>query len=124
MKQELQLKKVLDTCQWHSNFHNGFARIKRNGMYGFVHVSGRIITPKYSMVYDFQEGRARVKLNNRFAYIDELGNEITEFRYNSAQDFDKKGQAIVSIGNLCGIINKQGKEKIPVENVSLEKYLS
>lgn len=124
MKQdELRIQKILDSCEWSSSFHNGFARIKRAGMYGFLHESGSEITPKYEMVYNFVEGRARVKSNNRFAYIDENGEEITEFKYNLAQDFQENGLAVVVIDNLCGAINKAGEEVIPVKHVTLAKFL-
>jgi nickel-dependent lactate racemase len=44
--------------------------VKLNGKYGFIDKTGKeIVPPKYDDAWDFQEGLARVKLNEKDFYI-------------------------------------------------------
>jgi hypothetical protein len=70
--------------------------IEVNKKQGFMDKTGKIVVkPKYDMVYDFYEGRARVVLNKLYGYIDSTGKEIIPPTYYGAWDF-KNGHATVS----------------------------
>jgi hypothetical protein len=50
--------------------------------------------------------------NGKWGYIDESGTEITEAKYNFAEEF-REGLAKVEMNNKWGFIDKTGKEVIP-----------
>jgi hypothetical protein len=44
-------------CEYLSNFHNGVAKVKKNGKFGFINKEGKfVIEAKYNTVGDFAEG--------------------------------------------------------------------
>ena len=58
-------------CEYVSNFHNGVAKVKKNGMFGFINKKGEfIIQPKYKTVGDFAEGL--VAVGDSIAQIDKI----------------------------------------------------
>lgn len=65
-------------------------------------------TKKYDRLYGFHEGLARVEMNQKFGFIDKLGNEIIPCKYDDADDF-KFGVAVVETDEESGLINQQGK---------------
>lgn len=67
---------------------------------------------KYDELGNFHEGLALVKENDKFGYIDKLGNEIISCQYDDAEDF-KCGMALVKNGDKMGAINNQNEFVIP-----------
>ncbi len=59
------------------DFKNGYARIKREGKWGFLGADGKIaIDPKYNYVWDFDGKRAKVRFEDMsIRYIDMTGKE-------------------------------------------------
>ena len=62
---------------WIDYFHDGIARISRNGYVGLIDSSGLILCePKYDKIFDFNGNSARVCLNGKFGIIDKKGDEL------------------------------------------------
>ena len=58
-------------------FHEGLARVKKNGKYGYINKEGEeVIKCQYDDASNFHEGLAAVKKNEKKYYIDNLGNEL------------------------------------------------
>lgn len=53
--------------------------------------------------------------NNKFNYINTSGKIINEQEYDKVSNFDEFGYAVVSKNNLYGVIDKNGKEVIPIK---------
>lgn len=79
-------------------------------------------TKKYDKLYEFHEGLARVCKDEKFGFIDKLGNEIISCKYDDAEDYDK-GISVVTLGDKKGAINQQGNMVIPCkyDNINLCK---
>jgi len=69
---------------------------------------------KYDYVDEFKDGLAKVKLNNKYGFINKTGKEITPIKYNYAHDFSD-GLAQVKLDSKYGYIDKTGKEVIPIK---------
>ncbi len=68
---------------------------------------------KYESIRNFSEGRAAVKQNGKWGFIDEKGILITPCRYDSVLDFHV-GMARVALGGQAlkwGLINAKGQGK-------------
>ena len=60
-------------------------------------------------------------LNNKWGIIDSNNNPITQFKYDDIiWWFDENGLCKVKIGELMGLVNKQGVEQVPVEYEDFE----
>jgi WG containing repeat len=56
------------------DFKEGFARIKKGNLYGFIDNRGRVsIKPQYDWAGDFQEGFAQIGVGKKYGYIDRTG---------------------------------------------------
>lgn len=90
--------------------------------YGFVDMeSNEIIRCKFNEIHNFENGRARVRFDADFGYIDLEGNWIVKYeeeeliipnKYDFAYDFDN-GVAIVQKGKLFGCVDKNINEIFP-----------
>ena len=106
-------------CQSHTFFRakpfsEGMAAVKnskKNGKWGFVDTEFNQVTPfMYDDVSYFNEGLAKVKLDDKIGYIDKEGNTVIPFIYRSGEDF-KNGVAAVRDGNgLNHLLSKDGNE--------------
>ncbi|WP_029269375.1 WG repeat-containing protein [Flavobacterium sp. KJJ] len=95
------------------DFHGDFAAVSLNNKWGFVDSNGNEIIPlKYDCAQDFNYGLAAVELNGKWGFINTRGKEITEMKYDRVSDF--QDVALVFIDNKYGIIDKTGKEIIPI----------
>lgn len=63
--------------------------------------------PELSYGRDFSEGLAVVNNNGRYGFINDRGDVVIDFQYDSAQDFSE-GLATVQINNTSGAINSRG----------------
>ena len=103
------------------NFHEGLARVKLNGKWGFIDKTGKIvIEPKYDAAWDFSEGLASVKLNGKWGFIDKTGKEITELKYDDVNSF-LGGLASVKLNGKWYCINTKG-EIVKEVGTELECY--
>ena len=101
---------VGDSCLLYQPFQN------EQGKWGFIGIGQqfekKIIPPKYDDADLFSNGRARVKLNGLYGYIDKNGVEIIPPRYKSASDF-KLNCAFVKTDDKYALIDICGKEITP-----------
>lgn len=124
-------------------FKNDFGWVQKNGLMTFVNVQGKeIIEPKYTPLlfkdsrkdkvgysgYEFNEGLARVKKNNKYGYVDTSGNIVIDIMYDEASHFEN-GEATVdhlALGLIKSKINnpiqpaKKENSKVKTVEVSEE----
>ena len=71
-------------------------------------------TKKYDWKGEYYEGLAKVKLNDKYGFIDKTGKEVIPIKYDNAEFFSE-GLALVKLNNKYGFIDKAGKEVIPIK---------
>lgn len=93
------------------SFVNGIARVKLNGKWGLIDMSGVEITPlKYdSIVVIDGNNLNQVELNGKKGLVDNTGKEITPIKWDYISSF-KENFASVELNNKWGFIDKSGKE--------------
>lgn len=105
-------------------FNEGFAIVhSRNGTftdnqplghnfanvdYGFIDERGEEIAWGYECASNFNEGRAAVKRQGLWGFIDKEGNEVVEMVYDQVRDFHE-GRAAVCMDGKWGYIDLDGK---------------
>lgn len=90
---------------------SNIAMVNQSGTWRYYNLIKKQMLPLpdiYKVVHYFNDGIARVKINEQFAYIDTTGSLISNNSYPDARDF-KNGMAAVLIGNKWGYINSQGE---------------
>lgn len=121
-----------------SSFSDGLARVGFNNKYGYIDKEGKVIidliyedagsfsamsrfvlgenTKKWGFVYGglFSEGLARVRLNEKWGFVDKNGNVVIIPQYDYAQSFSD-GLALVQLNDKWSYIDKFGKEIIPLK---------
>ena len=94
------------------SFHEGLARVGRNGLYGFVNTSGVEVIPcKYDRAWDFHEGLAWVQRDHGFGFVNMAGVEVIPCQYHGISPFHG-GLAFVMGKGILGFINTKGVEVI------------
>ncbi|MDR0954646.1 MAG: WG repeat-containing protein [Rikenellaceae bacterium] len=69
------------------------------------------IEPQFDNAFNFSEGLARVKINDKYGYIDQAGREVIAPKYDEARGFSE-GLALVIINGKWGYIDKTGRKVI------------
>ncbi len=96
-------------------FHDGLAKVKQGGKFGFMDKLGNIvIEPEYRMVGDFYDGLApactgQYYSDQKCGYIDNKGNTVIDFKYGDARDFSF-GYGVVKSGINDIVVDKKGNE--------------
>ena len=76
---------------------------------GFVDRTGRMVIPaRFQFADEFQEGRARVKLNDRWGFIDTSGRMVVDNRFDNVWSFSN-GFARVLLNGRIGFIDVNGR---------------
>lgn len=110
-KEKFILEPIFDSL---SILNNELVKFTKNDKFGFANLSGDILLPetcenikseKYPFAMDSYIFPC--KINDKYGYIDEKGNKLIDFKYDSA-NFFRKNEAIVEIGNKHFIIDKKG----------------
>jgi hypothetical protein len=69
---------------------------------------GEVVAPvKYDELFQFSEGRARVRLGSRWGFIDVTGIEVIPPQYDSVTPFDR-GVSIVELNGKVMAIDLDG----------------
>ena len=80
----------------------------------FIKKPGKYYTFEYDEASDFQGGLARVSKNNKWGYVNALGEVVVPCEYDSVSDFHE-GFGQVERNNKCGFVNKYGEVIVPCE---------
>lgn len=88
------------------------------GKWGFVaRDAARVefaLAPIYELAYPFRNGRAAVRQNKPWGFIDDKGTVVIPFQYDDVQSgIFRSGVAIVKKANRYGVIDRDGKELLP-----------
>ena len=94
-----------------SNFSDGMAAFERDGKYGFINTEGEEqIPPKFKSVFwGFSEGLAVVSQGKDDGYIDNQGNLVLDFQFNSAGSFSEGIALVKKNSSPYYYINRQGE---------------
>lgn len=107
------------------NFYEGLAAVslKEGGKVGYINKSGElVIKESFDIAYQFYNGVAIVKINDKYYFIDTLGNIVRELDYDSIDlgryDYEWKYSGIIRVeknGLVGAIYVKNGEIKVIVE---------
>lgn len=91
-----------------SNFDEGYAVVKRHGLFGYIDFDGDIlIPPAYHHAKPFSQGLAAVATKNGlYGYINTQGKQVIDFNLQEAGKF--KDVACVKYKHGWGLINRTG----------------
>ena len=78
-----------------------------------TYTGGDYKTPLYNNIISFSEGMGKFKVDGNFGYMDSKLKISVEPFYTVAEDF-KNGYAVVGKENKYGVVDKLGKEVIPI----------
>ena len=83
------------------------ARIKKNGLFGFVDTSGRIvITPSFEDALPFSEGFSGVKSKGKWGFIDKTGNMVVKPDYQAVKSF-REQRAVIKRDKKYGYVDNK-----------------
>ena len=69
---------------------------------------------KYDEIRGFDEGLARVKLKDKWGFIDKKGREVIPVKFDEIWGFSE-GLSGVELNKKWGLINKEGDIVIPIK---------
>lgn len=96
------------------NFHEGLARVCKNGKYGFIDKLGNEIIPcKYDYANDFEKGISIVEIDEKRGGINQRGKMVIPCIYDYITSFEKDSLTVASINDKSGIIDLNGNVIIP-----------
>jgi hypothetical protein len=105
---------VYPSCNSQSSFINGFAKLKKDGKYGIIDVTGKFMLPA---TYDnlgepleiiaFQKG-------SKWGFIDRKGKVVLPAMFDAAQSFVAQTAIVETMGKK-GVINPKGDWIIPAK---------
>jgi hypothetical protein len=78
---------------------------------------------KYDKIGDFYAGRAKVRLNKKYGFVDKHGNEVTPLKYDYIGEF-REGRARVRLNGKRGFIDMNGNEVIPLKYDYVECFFN
>lgn len=89
-------------------FKDGFARIWRQGKFGYVDKKGKLIEPQWESAADFAGGFAAVKVGEKYGFIDRAGKLVIAAEFDRVQPFSE-GAAAAQKDKLWGFIDAKGR---------------
>ncbi|QDU94703.1 WG repeat-containing protein [Lignipirellula cremea] len=91
------------------HFSGGFAWCLENGLYGLLNAAGNVLVPPSfsGPVSPMCDGRAKVRLDRKFGYLDVFGNLAVPLRFNAANNFSE-GFASVELDSKRCYIDQAG----------------
>jgi hypothetical protein len=95
------------TSQFADRYLEGVGVLSRDGKWGYSDLSGRVVIPPiFEYAGDFNGGMARVRLNDRFFFIDHSGRRVTP-EFDQTFDFSE-GLAAIDLGGKEAYIHRDG----------------
>jgi len=103
------------------SYRNGVALAKQNSKWSFINEKGEeIVELFYDYIWDEDaSGFLKVFKNNKYGFINNKGEEIILPKYDYAEDF-LHDVSIVRQNGLFGLIDRFGKEVVPVAYKSIQ----
>jgi len=93
-------------------YSEGLAPALQDAKWGYVDYERKIVIPfKFKFAGQFDQGMARVNLNDKFFFINQTGTRVTP-EFDGAFDFHE-GLAAVEVGRSVGYIRRNGTFAIP-----------
>lgn len=94
------------------------------GKWGFIACDAAkvefAIPPTYDLAHPFRDGRAAVRKDKLFGFIDDKGAVVIDFQFDDVQrGIFRAGVAIVKKRQLYGAIDRNGKEILPINFKSI-----
>jgi len=109
-QEELEIVELTTEYSSVGPFSNRVARVKKNGLYGFININGlEVIPAKYLYADHFSDGLALIRTYHGYGYIDNRGNEVISANYRLDYSFSD-GLSKIKINNKTAFIDKTGKE--------------
>lgn len=95
------------------DFSEGLARVKQNGLYGYIDTSGSLVIPcQFKDALRFIGGMAAVMVGASWGYINKVGKMLVKPIYKRVLSFSE-GLAPVKKRNKWGYIRTDGEQVIP-----------
>jgi len=94
---------------------------EKTGKWEYKYKRHTVIEAKFDEAFEFSSNLARVKLSEKWGYIDKNGNEIIPVKYDFANNFTD-GLALVGLAGKYGFIDTAGKEVIPIKYSSILNF--
>ena len=96
------------------NRRDKFYLVSLNGRYNLLNKKSNTLLYRrwYDNIMDFNEGLAKVRLDNKYGYIDKTGREVVPCKYGFGFDFED-GLAKVELNGKWGLIDETGREVTP-----------
>lgn len=91
------------------SFSEGLAgvRSKKEGLWGYIDKQGNTVVPFiYQQAFPFHNGKARVKINDKFGVIDRQGAYVLEPIYYSINATDENGRILFGTNGLYGLMDE------------------
>ncbi len=91
-----------------AQYAEGFKITREGDLYGFTNEDGKVVIPPvYEKVYDFSDGRARVK-SGKWGLIDRYGTLVIPTLYDSITQFTS-GDVIIDSAGKKGLMSNSGR---------------
>jgi hypothetical protein len=122
--------KIEEFVDGKANIRKGFAMqgIRKGqwlGTTGVIDESGNIIIPcNYEDIFQFYDGKALAKKNNKYGYLNENGIIIVPFEYDGGSSLFINGKARVCKNSKWGTIDERGNIVIPFEYDQIDNFVS
>lgn len=106
-------------------FSDGLFNVTNADTHAYFDSNGKIVLPfqnKYESYGNFTEGLARVRINDKWGYIDKAGQEIIMPQFHFAEEFSNDIAIVRNIEDKHGAIDKTGKLIIDYQFRILTKF--
>ena len=108
------------------NSQKTYFKVNSEDKWGFIELANAktISSEKYDGIECFKDGLAKVKLNNKYGYIDENGREMIPIKYDWVAMYLADGLAGVKLNNKYGYVDKNNHAIIPIKYDWINFYFS
>jgi hypothetical protein len=113
-----------------TQLQSDYYSVQSSDKFALFYNSGKQITDfKYDYIFNFFNNIAEVKLNGKWGFINENGEEICEIKYYATTSFSFGKFAFINYDHKWGIIYKNGYEIVPcvydnIENLMQFEYIN
>lgn len=105
------------------SFEGGLARFIEGGQWGFIDKTGRVvIEPKFKYCSRFREGRALVRTETGFGYIDTQGRMAVKAEYTGGSPLLAEGLLGVEKGGRWGFVDLNGESRIACRFAEVQSF--